>query len=127
MRSRFVLLGGLLNLTTLAVGVVLGFLLGIQHFSSVSAQVKPTVVPITPGITTGQFGAGLILAHEIQSDKIIANGYDLVKMNEKILNYLLVRAPFDKTALQSIVDDSRAETLYTIKSSTPQSQPEKKP
>jgi hypothetical protein len=127
MRGRFVLLGSLMNLMTLLIGLILGFALGIQH-TSVLAQTRQTVTPITPGVTTGTFGAGIVLAHEIQADKIVSNGYDLVKMHQNTLNFLLSRYPLEKTALQAIVDDSKSDVLYTIKTATPTpSQPEKKP
>src|ERR1035438_4331100 len=84
MKSRFMLLGGLLNLMTLLVG----FVLGLTYSGNVHAQTTPQLQQIIPNVSTQTFGAGLILAHEIQSDSLVVNGYDILKINQNTLNYL---------------------------------------
>lgn len=115
MKSRFVLLGGLLNSATLLIGLVIGFFYGTSYSTRVHAQTSPHVQEISPGVTTGTFGAGLILAHEIQSDSLVVNGYDLLKIHQNTLNYLATQSGANPGALQGIISSSRADKLYTVK------------
>ena len=112
------------NLSFLA----LGFLIGREvYIQKVHAQTQ-NIVPISPGVTTGTFGAGLILAHEIQSDSLVVNGYDLLKINQNTLNYLSTQLGANPAGLQSIITNSKADKLYTVKNpAAPNPTPEKKP
>ena len=104
--------------------------MGMEYSGRVHAQVKPQIQEITPGVTTGTFGAGLILAHEIQSDSLVVNGYDILKINQNTLNYLATQAGANPIVLQGIISNSRADKLYTIKppaTSEPPRPQDKKP
>jgi hypothetical protein len=127
MKTKFLLLGGLLNSATLLVGLLVGFFLGTSYSGRVHAETAQQVQEVSPGITTGTFGAGLILAHEIQSDSLVVNGYDLLKMHQNTLNYLATQFGANTGAIQNIITISKADKLYTLKTpSTPKPQ-EKKP
>lgn len=67
-----------------------------------------------------------MLAHEIQADGLVVNGCDLLRMHQNTLNYLANQIGANKTALQAIVDGSKADKLYTIKPTSPPS-PQPKP
>ncbi len=123
-----------LNLVTLLVGFGMGALLRPNIDQAVHAQTTDSVrtqviEPIFPGVTTGTFGARIVLAHEIQSDSLVVNGYDLLQIHQNTLNYLANQIGANKAVLQSIVDNSKAAKLYTIKPpspSPPQTKPEEK-
>lgn len=119
MKSRFILLGSVLN----SVAVILAFFLGtIYSGRAVHAQENTQQVEqITPGVTTGTFGAGLILAHQIQSDGLVVNGYDLLKLHQNTLNYLATQIGANQAALQAIIANSKAEKVYTVKVPSPPS------
>jgi hypothetical protein len=137
MRNRLIALGAVLNSVTLLVGLTAGFFLGTSYSGKVHAQVvvqtptSPQIQDIAPTVTAPSLGANLLLAHEIQSDSLVVNGYDMLKVNQNILNYLATQLGANNAALQSIVANSRADKLYTIKSPTaappPQKPEEKKP
>ena len=130
MKSRFVLLGSFLNSATLLIGLLTGFFLGTSYSGRVHAQTAPQLQEITPGITSGSFGAALVLAHEIQSDSLVVNGYDLLKMHQNTLNYLSRQLGANAADLQSVINNSKADKLYTIKpagTTPPAKAPEKKP
>jgi hypothetical protein len=108
--------------------LILGFVLGHEFYMpKVQAQsppqtvlgAAPQVVPVSPGVTTGSFGAGLILAHEIQSDSLVVNGYDLLKLHQNTLNYLGTLLGANSVAIQTLIENSKATKLYTIKPPTP--------
>jgi hypothetical protein len=116
MRNSSYTLGVLANFLTLAVGIAIGFTVARTRPKRVYAAGTQKVQEITPGVTTGSFGAGLILAHEIQADRLVVNGYDLLKMHQNTLNYLLKHLPgADRNALQSVVEDSKVSVLYRVK------------
>ena len=87
---------------------------------------------MAPAATVGSFGTNILLAHHIQSDELVVNGYDVMKMNQNILNYMSRQIGANGTDIQSIVINSRADKLYTIKAPTapapaPQKPQEQKP
>jgi hypothetical protein len=97
-----------IQLLTLFVGIGIGLIIAPQFHSVVNARAetgqsldqapvpaqavqpidpyKPT--PVAPSITAPSFGSNLILVHQLEADKAIVNGYDLLKIDEGILNYL---------------------------------------
>lgn len=118
----------------LSLGVIIGVLLAPRLEKSVRAQgpVSTTaqspqeVVPSPPSrvegsprietlqsySTTGVMGSNILLAHNLQADIAVVNGYDLMKINQQILNYLATLPVGDQRALAAIVRNSRAEVLY---------------
>ena len=133
MKNRFVFFGSLLNLVTLVAGLLIGFFFGTSYSGRVHAQGNPQVQEIQPGVMTGTFGAGLVLAHDIQSDSLVVNGYDLLKLHQNTLNYLGKQIGANSIAIQELIDNSKATKLYTIKPAapspapTPANPPERKP
>jgi hypothetical protein len=113
-------LGKIVNMGTLFLGLVLGFAAGAFYYPrlNVEAQVvippSPQIKEITPGITTGSLGTNLILAHEIAADSVVVNGYDVMRMEQAILNYLATRPTAEAADIQNIVNASRATTIYRL-------------
>jgi hypothetical protein len=129
-------LGKLVTLATLLTGLAIGFVGGImyhprQDVHAQSVAPSPNVQEVSPGVTTNTFAANLILAHEVATDRVIINGYDLMKMENAILTYLATRPLAESADIQNIITKSRADTIYKIKQPTPPPAnppvPEKKP
>jgi flagellar basal body-associated protein FliL len=118
-------LGKLVSLAILAVGLAVGFAGGVMYRpqQAVQAQVanppQPNIQEVSPGVTTGTFGANLILAHEVATDRLIINGFDLMLMNQNILNYLGSRPYNERADIQNIINNSRAATIYRLKQTVP--------
>jgi len=131
MTVRQYVTASIINLAFLGCGFILGHELHVPRVQAQSAPAPPSnLQEIAPGVTTGTFGAGLILAHEIQSDSLVVNGYDVMKLQQNTLNYLATRSGGDSVALQQVVNQSRPAKLYTVKQPTPPAPPkseEKKP
>src|SRR4051794_30400232 len=92
-----------INLAILTLGVVVGVFIA-PHFTKTAsanpisetqaasvqnqapspiptpASSGPKITTVQPGMTTGTVGIYLILAHHVQSDELVVNGYDLLKL-----------------------------------------------
>lgn len=117
-------LGKLVSLAILIVGIAVGFACGVLYRPQQNVQAQITVPPpnvqeVSPGVTTGTFGANLILAHEVATDRLIINGYDLMKMQNNILAYLASRPMAETAEVQNIVTRSQADTVYKLKQASP--------
>jgi hypothetical protein len=106
--------GKVVTLTTLVIGIAIGFSAGILYRPRQEVQAQavtapsPTIQEVFPGMVTGSFGANLILAHEIAADDIVVNGFDLLKMQQNILNYLASRPLAERADIQNLINASRA-------------------
>lgn len=134
--SRDMAIGSLANLVTLLIGLLVGFLCGMlySHHSSVLAQSRPTPPPvveeITPAFAMPTFAAGIILVHDLEADGLTVNGYDVLKMQQGILNYLANRPLAERPDIENIINQARAPHLYTMKPAAgtqPQSPPQTPP
>jgi hypothetical protein len=113
----------------LACGVVIGILIAPRVEKHVQAQqAAPQAEPSGPRIitlqsysTSGVMGANILLAHNLQADIAVVNGYDIMKINQQIINYLAHLPLADQRALSAIVSNSRAEEIYQLphQNSTP--------
>jgi hypothetical protein len=121
-------------MATLIVGLTFGFLIGAQYLGkqNVQAHANANAIPpqrieeITPGISTATFAANLVMAHQIEADSLVVNGYDMIKMQENLLNYLATRPMAERADIENIVNRSRAEVFYKIKQPTPPTPAEQK-
>jgi len=131
-------IGKIVSLATLSIGIAIGFAAGVLYRpqQEVQAQAIPASSPriqeVSPGLTTATIGANLVLAHEIATDRVIVNGFDLMKMQQNILNYLATRPLAESADIQNIVNRSQSDVVYKLKPPTPPAsaqpiQPEKKP
>jgi hypothetical protein len=136
-----------LQLLTLFVGIGIGLLISPQLHSVVNAHTesgqavdqspapasdsadsyKPK--PVAPTITAPSLGANLILVHQLEADKAIVNGYDLLKIDEGIINYLASQPLANQITLHTIASSSRSADIHTIvlpSTSKPQAPPSSK-
>jgi len=125
MKNRFIVIGGLLNLVTLVIGLAIGFIFGTSYSGRVYAQANQKIEEITPGVTTGSFAAALILAHEINADSVVVQGFDILKLHQNTLNYLSRQPLANQVEIQRIIDESKAEKVYHMKA--PQAPVQQKP
>jgi hypothetical protein len=134
-------LASAINLTTLLIGIAIGIMLaphiekpaqaGIAQ-SQTAAPAPATSVPpqavepsnsnveqISPVMTAGSEGIYLILAHHTQTDELVVNGLDMLKLQQGELN-LLARIPgVYPWDIQNIVTDARNTHLYQVAAPKP--------
>jgi hypothetical protein len=123
---KYVAIGTMLNVATLLIGLACGFYLGTLHSETAHAQASPQIEEVTPTIMFGSGGTNLLLAHEVYADRVVVNGFDIMIMNEGIINYLNTRIGAERPDLQRVIDDSRAQKMYRIKTPEQPKPPEKK-
>jgi hypothetical protein len=127
----------LINLLTLAVGITIGVLLAPhveRHVQAEEGQAQsqsagqgqpagqePTNGPeqIQPTITAGSIGAYLLLAHHVQSDELVVNGIDVLKLEQGELNLISSLPGVPSWRIQQIVDGAKASHLYQVASPKP--------
>lgn len=68
-------------------------------------------------MTAGTIGIYLILAHHIQSDQLVVNGYDLLKLQNAELTLLSRFVPASEIA--KAVNDARVPEVYQVQNPTP--------
>jgi hypothetical protein len=104
----------------LAIGVVIGILisprLGVraQQAPAPAQATGPRIITLQSYSTSGAMGANVLLAHNLQADIAVVNGYDIMKINQQILNYLAQRPDADQRALSQIVSASKAEEIFQL-------------
>jgi hypothetical protein len=134
-------LASLANLATLAIGITIGIMLAPHLEKPASARAEPSqvqpssgglgaptgftatvVVPeqVQPQMTTGTIGSYLLLAHHVQTDELVVNGLDVVKLEQGELNLMARTLGFNRQDVQNIVDQARTTQLYQV---APQKQP----
>jgi hypothetical protein len=129
------------NLLILLIGIVLGVMLAPHLETKVSAaepQLQTAPNPpataqgggpqkVTPMVSAGTVGFFLLLSHHIQSDELVVNGLDLLKLHQAELNLLSRFVPASE--LQNAINGARVaqSDLYQVAtpSSAPASQPPK--
>ena len=117
----------LVNLLTLLVGIAIGILLA-PHIekpasalsqapsvpSDLSGQPVTDVEQIQPSMTVGTLGAYRLLTHHIQSDELVVNGIDLLKLQEGELNLLARTLGVNPQDVQNVVNQARNTHLYQV-------------
>jgi len=116
--SRDFNFGSLINLVTLVIGLGIGFLFGSLSHRSVHAQAvnapTPQTEDVTPAMTLGSVGTNLVLAHEVDADKVVVNGIDLLLFDQNVLKYLSRRPGAESADMENIINGSRATVLHRI-------------
>jgi hypothetical protein len=79
-----------------------------------ASQLGLKVTPIQPTMTAGTIGIYLVLAHHVQSDELVVNGFDLVKLHNAELQLLSRLIP--PADIQKAVNDSKAGEIFTVAS-----------
>jgi hypothetical protein len=121
-------LNSLLQLLTLFVGIAIGVMIAPRFDHRVNAQTTTAPAISSPSdetrvITLQSFSSGpaiagnVILAGDLQADHATVNGYDILKIDEGIINYLgSLPISNNRTALLSIITDSKAKVRYALPS-----------
>ena len=124
-------LASLANLITLGVGISIGLILA-PHFEKrvraeatdfgqspqagtsapVPTQSPQKITPVNPVMTAGSVGVYLVLSHHVQSDELVVNGYDMLKLQNGELQLLSRFVPASE--IQKIVEDSKTNELFTV-------------
>jgi hypothetical protein len=126
-------LASLANLLTLAIGIALGVMLSphlekpAHAFSAApQATAPPVTTPlaatpngpeqISPTMTVGSIGTYLLLAHHIQSDELVVNGIDVLKLEQGEINLLARTLGINPQDVQNIVNDAKVTHVYQVAS-----------
>lgn len=116
-----------LNVFTLFVGIGIGVLIRPSLSTPVHAQQvsssEPKIEEIQPIMTVGSAGIGIVLAGQVEADHLVVNGLDILKLNQGIVNYLATRPLAERADLQKIVNDSKPDVFYRVKSAAPPTKP----
>jgi hypothetical protein len=126
------------NLAILLVGIALGVMLAPHMEKKASADdakqgtvtpQKPATAapsdtvtaikttPVQPGLTTGTIGVYLLLSHQIQSDQLVVNGYDILKLQDAELK--LLSRFVSPAEIQKVISDSKAQELFRLQEPSP--------
>ena len=119
------------NLAVLLVGITIGVILAPhveKHAQAAEGQTQTPAAPavnnsspeqVQPQMTIGTIGAYIVLSHHVQSDEMVVNGIDILKLEQGELN-LLSRIPgVYPWEVQGIVDNAKATHLYQVASPKP--------
>ncbi len=121
-------LNSLLQLVTLFVGIGIGVMIAPRFDHKVNAQTAPATNTPSDGvnvITLQSYSSGpamaanVVLAGELQADHATVNGYDILKIDEGIINYLGNLPVSNRSALESIITNSKSKVRYALPSQRP--------
>jgi hypothetical protein len=123
---RYALISAI-NLAILIVGIAIGVVLSphiektasaAQQFGpaqptpALTAATPPKINQVSTDLSAGKIGAYLLLAHHIQSDELVVNGIDLLKLHDAELH--LLAGFLGNDAIQRAVNESRVEEIYQV-------------
>ncbi len=114
-----------INLAILGAGIAIGVIVAPHFEVKVQARTveQQPAVPapssangpeqMTPGLSTGSMGAYLFLAHHIQSDELVVNGIDMLKLQQGELD-LLSAAGVNPVKIEHVINQARDTHLYQV-------------
>ena len=124
----------LLILVSLLIGIIIGILLSPHIERAASAQQKPASTPacapssdtecITPIMTVGSAGIGKLLSNEISSDHLAVNGYDILKLDNNLLNAMIRAGVVTPDQAKALVEDSHPDKYLRYQPAQPPPQPQ---
>jgi hypothetical protein len=82
-----------------------------------SPTAGPKVTQVQPGMTTGTIGIYLILSHHLQTDELVVNGYDLLKLQNAELGLLSHFVP--QAEIKAAVESAKASEIFQVAQPTP--------
>jgi hypothetical protein len=74
---------------------------------------------ITPIMTVGSAGIGTLLANRIAADTVMVNGYDVLKLDQGILQLIQRKTLTQNSELDAVVAAAKVSRLLRIKASAP--------
>jgi hypothetical protein len=119
----------LANLLTLSVGIAIGLLLAPKVEKRVFAQQSPAAAPacvssanvecITPIMTVGSAGIGKLVANQISTDHLSVNGYDVLKLDNNLLDVMINSHMLTPDQGKSLAEASLADKQLRYQPPTP--------
>jgi hypothetical protein len=116
------------TLMTLVVGIVIGLMLSPRLEHIVSAQ-KQAPVPtctsttdvecVSPIMTVGSAGIGTLLSNRISTDQLTVNGYDILKLQNNLLNTLQQTRTITPEQAQAIANNSHPDKQLRFQPPSP--------
>jgi len=109
MNLRQYICASVINLAFLGMGMAIGF----RHQSTPVYAATALPMPaseyeeITPIMTVGSAGIGTLLANRVAADQVMINGYDVLKLDEGILQLIQRKTSAANSELQSVVDSAK--------------------
>ena len=117
----------LINLSFLLVGVLMGVLFMEQRQTSI-VHAQGDFEEVVPIMTVGSAGIGTLLANRIAADQVFVRDFDLLKIDEGILNLLSSKGYANSLEIQSIISSSKSAKPLRVKlPEPPKAIPEQKP
>jgi len=119
----------IINLSTLLLGIIIGIALAPKFEGHVSAQQSGVAAScvsnartecITPVLTVPSAGVGKLLANQIAADQLTVNGYDLLKLNNNILDALVQNHLISVAQAQALVSVSHPDKQLRFQPTVPQ-------
>ncbi len=118
-----------INLAILLVGMALGVMLA-PHIEKTASAAHPAeqqasqppvatsgVETANPQMTVGTVGIYLVLAHHIQSDELVVNGIDLLKLHQEEINLLSRFVP--PQDISAAIKNAKDTKLYQLPPTPP--------
>jgi hypothetical protein len=127
-----------INLAILLVGIALGVMLAphIEKTASAHANGQQAAPPqsspasqgeqyedITPEMTIGTIATNTLLAHRIGADQATVNGYDLIALDEGIINLLKNKGVGTYRDLDAIIERAKVPRPLRLKLPPPNPTP----
>ena len=126
-----------INLAILLVGIAIGVMLAPHIEKSASAynavgqgdQQSPQPAAasksedeyeeVTPMITAGSMATATLLAHRIAADQIMVNGYDVMAIDEGLINLLKNKGVLSYRELDALIEHAKVPRPLRIKLAPP--------
>jgi hypothetical protein len=116
-------LNSLVTLLTLLAGIVIGILIGprmeqtaLAYQSQIPICVNSaTVECVTPVITIDAGAIGKLLSNQIATNQVTVNGYDLLKLQNKLITELLRKQVLTGTEARFIIDSSHPDKQLQLR------------
>lgn len=129
-------LAAFFNAMTLAVGILLGFALSSRLDTTASAQQShaasaapqtssqactssATVECVAPIMTVGSAAIPTLLSSRIATDQLAVNGFDILKLENNILNSMIAHHVITTADAQQIIDNSHPDKFLRFQPPTP--------
>jgi hypothetical protein len=123
MRTRQYICISLINLGFLVTGIALDRMFLLEETVYAQAQAATSVTPdyeeITPTMTVGSAGIGTLLVNRIAADQLTVNGYDVLKLDEGIMQLIRQKTLTQSSELDALVATAKVSRPLRMKLPAP--------
>ena len=123
MRVRQYICISMINLGFLVAGITVDRIF-LEKTVIVQAQPAGDFEEITPTMTVGTAGIGTLLANRVAADQVMVNGYDILKLDDAILNLVARKTLSSPEELRAVADAAKVRPLRMKVPQSPQAQKE---